>query len=208
MEYVGRLSNLFTSVHNFYNELNPATLSGAIDIIVVKQQDGELACSPFHVRFGKLSVLMPQEKKVEIKINDEVMPYVMKVGEAGEAFFVFETEHEVPEEFQTSPIMSAVEENKSDEEPPYLDIGESKDHEKAQSQSMDEASNSPQSENDGFDDDEQPRVDTTKLRIPAELQSPKMIIEEQVDKVVTKLDTFPHDSSLLFLRNPISCLST
>ncbi|CDH49213.1 lns2-domain-containing protein [Lichtheimia corymbifera JMRC:FSU:9682] len=195
MEYVGRLSNLFTSVQSFYNELNPATLSGAIDIIVVKQQDGELACSPFHVRFGKLSVLMPQEKKVEIKINEEVMPYVMKVGEAGEAFFVFETEHEVPEEFQTSPIMSAIEENRSDEEPPYLDIGESKDHEKAQSQSMDDANNSPKSasESDGFDDDEQPKVDTTKLRIPAELQSPKMIIEEQVDKVVTKLDTFPHD---------------
>lgn len=39
----------------------------------------------------------------------------MKVGEAGEAFFVFETEHEVPEEFQTSPIMEAVPETKSDE---------------------------------------------------------------------------------------------
>jgi phosphatidate phosphatase LPIN len=51
----------------------------------------------------------------------------MKVGEAGEAFFVFETEHEVPEEFQTSPIMEAVPETKSDEDPPYLDIGESKD---------------------------------------------------------------------------------
>lgn len=38
----------------------------------------------------------------------------MKVGEAGEAFFVFETEHEVPEEFQTSPIMEAVSE-KSEE---------------------------------------------------------------------------------------------
>lgn len=38
----------------------------------------------------------------------------MKVGEAGEAFFVFETEHEVPKEFQTSPIMEAVSE-KSDE---------------------------------------------------------------------------------------------
>lgn len=38
----------------------------------------------------------------------------MKVGEAGEAFFVFETEHEVPEEFQTSPIMEAVPE-KSEE---------------------------------------------------------------------------------------------
>ncbi len=60
---------------------------------------------------------------------------------------------------------------------------------------MDDANNSPKSasESDGFDDDEQPKVDTTKLRIPAELQSPKMIIEEQVDKVVTKMDTFPHD---------------
>lgn len=52
--------------------------------------------------------------KVQIKVNGEVVPYVMKVGEAGEAFFVFETEHEVPEEFQTSPIMEAVSE-KSEE---------------------------------------------------------------------------------------------
>lgn len=64
MEYVGKLGSLFTSVQSFYNEINPATLSGAIDIVVVEQPDGELACSPFHVRFGKLSVLMPQEKKV------------------------------------------------------------------------------------------------------------------------------------------------
>jgi phosphatidate phosphatase LPIN len=34
----------------------------------------------------------------------------MKVGEAGEAFFVFETDYEVPEEFQTSPILQAVQE--------------------------------------------------------------------------------------------------
>jgi phosphatidate phosphatase LPIN len=39
----------------------------------------------------------------------------MKVGEAGESFFVFETEHEVPEEFQTSPIVGAVSESKTDE---------------------------------------------------------------------------------------------
>jgi phosphatidate phosphatase LPIN len=31
----------------------------------------------------------------------------MKVGEAGEAFFVVETENEVPEELQTSPVISA-----------------------------------------------------------------------------------------------------
>jgi hypothetical protein len=64
MDYVGKLSNLISSVSKVYNELNPATLSGAIDIVVVEQANGDLACSPFHVRFGKLSLLMPQEKKV------------------------------------------------------------------------------------------------------------------------------------------------
>lgn len=65
MDYVGKIGSLFTSLNNFYNDINPATLSGAIDIVVVEQQDGELATSPFHVRFGKLSVLLPQEKKVK-----------------------------------------------------------------------------------------------------------------------------------------------
>lgn len=49
-------------------DINPATLTGAIDVIVVERttEDGELelACSPFHVRFGKLSVLRPIDKKV------------------------------------------------------------------------------------------------------------------------------------------------
>lgn len=53
--------------------------------------------------------------QVEIKVNDKPVPYAMKLGEAGEAFFVFETEHEVPEEFQTSPLMEAVQENRTDE---------------------------------------------------------------------------------------------
>ena len=41
-------------------------------------------------------------------------------------------------------------------------------------------------EKDEFDEHEQ----KDKLRIPAELQSPKMIIEEQMDKVVTKVDPY------------------
>lgn len=48
---------------------------------------------------------------MEIQVNGENVPYLMKVGEAGEAFFVFETSHEVPEEFQTSPILQALAEN-------------------------------------------------------------------------------------------------
>jgi phosphatidate phosphatase LPIN len=61
MQYVG---NLLSSVTTFYQELNPATLSGAIDVIVIKHEDGSLHCSPFHVRFGKLQLLRPQDKIV------------------------------------------------------------------------------------------------------------------------------------------------
>lgn len=63
MQSVG---SFFSTVSKFYNELNPATLSGAIDVVVVEQANGDLACSPFHVRFGKLSILRPQEKVVSI----------------------------------------------------------------------------------------------------------------------------------------------
>ena len=89
-----------------WNSINPATLSGAIDIIVVEQEDGTLACSPFHVRFGKFSLLRPYEKKVEFKVNNVKQDHAMKLGEGGEAFFVFATSEEIPESLQTSPIIS------------------------------------------------------------------------------------------------------
>ncbi|KAF9427168.1 hypothetical protein BGZ94_005370 [Podila epigama] len=98
------VGSFFSTVSKFYNEINPATLSGAIDIVVVQQANGDMACSPFHVRFGKLSVLRPQEKVVEVRVNGQVIPFAMKVGDAGEAFFVFETDDYVPDEFATSPI--------------------------------------------------------------------------------------------------------
>jgi phosphatidate phosphatase LPIN len=74
MSIVGRVSfinkalwpvvNAVTAVGTFYTELNPATLSGAIDIVVVEQESGEVVCSPFHVRFGKLKLLRPSDKVV------------------------------------------------------------------------------------------------------------------------------------------------
>lgn len=82
MQYVGKL---VSSVYNTITpNINPSTLNGAIDVIVVEREvdvdekvthaDGsesverrrttELAASPFHVRFGKMSVLRPDERKV------------------------------------------------------------------------------------------------------------------------------------------------
>ncbi|NXW49845.1 LPIN1 phosphatase, partial [Nyctiprogne leucopyga] len=65
MNYVGQLAGqVFVTVKELYKGLNPATLSGCIDIIVVRQPDGNLQCSPFHVRFGKMGVLRSREKVV------------------------------------------------------------------------------------------------------------------------------------------------
>ena len=89
MQFVGRV---VSTVTEFYKDINPATLSGAIDVIVVEQADKELRCSPFHVRFGKLKLLRPQDKVVEVRVNGELTDLKMKVGEAGEAFFVMETD--------------------------------------------------------------------------------------------------------------------
>jgi phosphatidate phosphatase PAH1 len=50
------LTRLVSTVSDFYKDLNPATLSGAIDVVVIERPDGSLACSPFHVRFGCVSL--------------------------------------------------------------------------------------------------------------------------------------------------------
>ncbi|OTB17630.1 hypothetical protein K445DRAFT_45919, partial [Daldinia sp. EC12] len=103
MQYVRNISD---SVSTAWNSINPATLSGAIDVIVVQHEDGTLCCSPFHVRFGKFSLLRPYEKKVEFRVNGVKQNYAMKLGEGGEAFFVFETNDNIPQSLQTSPLSS------------------------------------------------------------------------------------------------------
>lgn len=44
--------------------------------------------------------------QVEFKVNDTKQNYAMKLGEGGEAFFVFETSDEIPASLQTSPFVS------------------------------------------------------------------------------------------------------
>ncbi|KAJ3511574.1 hypothetical protein NLJ89_g4023 [Agrocybe chaxingu] len=112
MNYLRGAVNAISAPYQYYKELppiNPSTLTGAIDVIVIERptNDGgtEFVCSPFHVRFGKWQVLRPSEKKVNLFVNGNPIPFNMKIGEAGEAFFVFETVDDVPEDLITSPII-------------------------------------------------------------------------------------------------------
>ncbi|TFY54890.1 hypothetical protein EVG20_g9528, partial [Dentipellis fragilis] len=114
MNYLWGAVNAISAPYQYYKELpplNPATLTGAIDVVVVRRPapsgEGatELVCSPFHVRFGKWQVLRPAEKKVNITVNGKPIPFPMKIGDAGEAFFIFETEGDVPDDLITSPLL-------------------------------------------------------------------------------------------------------
>ncbi|XP_018352446.1 PREDICTED: phosphatidate phosphatase LPIN3 isoform X4 [Trachymyrmex septentrionalis] len=108
MNYIAKIISNFRL---FYNEINAATLTGAIDVIVIEQPDSSFTCSPFHVRFGKLGVLRSRAKVVDIEINGEPREIHMKLGDSGEAFFVEEvssngspTDTEIPPHLACSPI--------------------------------------------------------------------------------------------------------
>ncbi|GAB0090285.1 Phosphatidate phosphatase [Sergentomyia squamirostris] len=105
------LVKVFSNFKEFYSEINGATLTGAIDVVVVEQPDGTFLSSPFHVRFGKLGVLRSREKIVDIEVNGEPIDIHMKLGESGEAFFVEECPEddldELPSNMATSPIPSS-----------------------------------------------------------------------------------------------------
>ena len=144
MNYLWGAVNAISAPYQYYKDINPSTLTGAIDVIVVRRLgfDGtaELFSTPFHVRFGKWQVLRPNEKKVctyalnkdhslilvqvDIAVNGKAVPFSMKIGEAGEAFFVFETDGDVPDDLITSPLLEPTQ-PVSLESPPQEDIGRS-----------------------------------------------------------------------------------
>ncbi|KAL5014363.1 hypothetical protein ScPMuIL_008633 [Solemya velum] len=112
MSYFSYVGKLFSNFKGFYNEINAATLTGAIDTIIVQQEDGSYLSSPFHVRFGKMGVLRAKEKLVDIEINGKPVDLQMKLGEAGVAFFVqsiAEQGEDVPAHLATSPLPSGAE---------------------------------------------------------------------------------------------------
>ena len=105
--FFDRLLNTYSKVSDALT-FNAATLSGAIDIIVIHHSDDTFKSTPFHVRFGKLQLLKSREKLVSIRVNGVECQWKMKLGHAGEAFFVLDAGKQQPatEEELASPITS------------------------------------------------------------------------------------------------------
>lgn len=68
-------------------KVNPSTLTGALDIIIIEHPDGTLRSSPWHVRFGKLGLIHHTGKVITIEINGHNAPFTMFVDSVGRGSF-------------------------------------------------------------------------------------------------------------------------
>lgn len=66
--------------------VNPITLSGVNDVIVVRGNDGELRCSPFQLRFSRLG-FSTAKNQVHILVNGKLTDINMTITRQGDLFF-------------------------------------------------------------------------------------------------------------------------
>nr|XP_043614514.1 phosphatidate phosphatase PAH2-like isoform X2 [Erigeron canadensis] len=85
---------------------------GAVDMVVVQQEDGSLKSSPWYVKFGKFQgVLKAKERVVDINVNGVDADFHMYLDPRGEAYFLREVDSEEVETVGSSPSSSCGEVN-------------------------------------------------------------------------------------------------
>ncbi len=78
------------SIKDFF-QINPVTLSGALDVIVVENEKKEFQSSAFKLKISKFEVWKPNENQVDIYINGKKMAMQMKLSKRGIAYFQYKT---------------------------------------------------------------------------------------------------------------------
>ncbi|EPS69716.1 hypothetical protein M569_05052, partial [Genlisea aurea] len=94
MNVVGKVGSFITQ--GMYSVATPFhPFGGAVDIIVVKQNDGTFRTTPWYVRFGKFQgVLKGAEKIVRIEVNGVEANFHMYLDNSGEAYFLKEVDQD------------------------------------------------------------------------------------------------------------------
>lgn len=86
----------------------PILISGAIDIVFVKQPDGNYLSTPFYIKFGKLGVLRAKEKVVYVEINGVEIDHRMCLDDGGLAYFEITKDDEVSGEEEDSQVSLSI----------------------------------------------------------------------------------------------------
>ncbi|KAH9412089.1 smp2-like plasmid maintenance protein [Ordospora pajunii] len=91
---MGIVHKLITSVSGLYNNINPITLSGVNDVIVVEGADGCLKCTEFQLRFGRLYFYGANSQVVHLFVNGKMCDITMSITNQGDLCFEKGTEEE------------------------------------------------------------------------------------------------------------------
>ncbi|KAF3773418.1 Phosphatidate phosphatase [Nymphaea thermarum] len=103
MNAVERLGSYITrGVYTVAGPFHP--FGGAVDIIVVEQQDGTFKSTPWYVKFGKFQgVLKRREKLVTVSVNGVEAEFHMFLDHKGEAYFLKEVDQDDDDGAQSAP---------------------------------------------------------------------------------------------------------
>ena len=182
---------------------NPSTLSGAVDIIIVKHSDGHnvsYRSTPWHVRFGKYQAQNPLNLNVTVTINGKEIDGVnMTLNEVGIAHFDGPKDAENEEEEEE-------EKDDNDSEP----ITNPKAHLEIESDPKSQNLMTPQRDSDddddaengiGNDDEEKEQSSTTKKAKDA-VKSTKNAVRKyfksqwMIDEKMLKINDVPSEDVL------------
>ena len=93
------------------SKMMQGTPTGAIDVIAIRDSSGNLSCSPFHVKLNKLAKKGDSCRTVKLAVNTRDVALSMKLGSAGEAFFVERTDRKIFNNNSTNSISNVTEFN-------------------------------------------------------------------------------------------------
>ena len=70
-----------------FHEISTTTVTGVMDILVVKQKNSKFKSSPFYLSFSIASVFKPRGKIVNISVNGEEKLLKMRLNRLGRGYF-------------------------------------------------------------------------------------------------------------------------
>ena len=79
---------------------NHSVFSGAMDVIAIKDKNGEIRSTSFHVRFGSFKVLKSKSELIEISTNNIKTNVTMKLSSSGDAYFTLDEKTETQNTFE------------------------------------------------------------------------------------------------------------
>jgi len=80
-------NKIFSGVNEIYRSISPINSSGVNDVIVVKDKNGDMRCSPFQLKFPKLHFHGGKPLDIHLYVNNRLTDIQMSITSKGNLYF-------------------------------------------------------------------------------------------------------------------------